>query len=65
MGDELSFLVFSRDLYLIFWRAVYCILVERASHRDRNNMEGAVAPMVKNHSSSLYLHSVYALVSVI
>ena len=26
-------------------------------------MERAAAPMVKNHSTSLYLHSVYTLVS--
>ena len=36
MGDELSFLVFSRELCSIFGGADYCVLVELASHCDKN-----------------------------
>lgn len=36
MGDELSFLVFTRELCSIFGGADYCVLVELASHCDKN-----------------------------
>ena len=40
MGDELSFLLFSRELCSIFWEADYWVLVERASHCDKNIWSG-------------------------
>lgn len=40
----------------------YSVSVGQARHCDKS-MEGSVAPMVENHSSSLHLCSIYTLMS--
>ena len=47
LGDKLSFLLFSRELCSIFWGADYCVLVERASHCDKNIWRGQWLPWLR------------------